>query len=211
MVVNSKDNIKYFYKKKFNREPKQWSIEDLHNLYLKAKERSKKRQKLSSDCGKRIISELPIEVRDACRYAYFYREEYNRNKDIEYKTSLYRYRITPTKLRGVDSFTWSTERVDSTASRDEKLSFILANERAFELGEEFNKLEKLRSSYHHYIWHEIWQIIEKKLDNIYKDKEVPPTIKLKIGDKEYLVIGEDNYHHIKWKFIGEYNQETVEF
>lgn len=213
MRVNSKDNMKYFYKKKFNREPKQWSIEDLHNLYLRAKERADKRQNLTIDCGFKILSELPIEEdRSGSRYAYFYKKEYSRNKnkfEEEYTTSLYRYRITPIKRRGFDSFSWSTERIDSSVSRDEKLSFILA-ERAFELGEEFNKISNLRSSYHHYVWNEIWEIIEKKLDNTYKDKEVPPTIKLKIGDKEYLVSGEDNYHSIKWKFLGEYNQDTIE-
>ena len=207
MRVNSKDNIIFFFRIKFNREPKQWSIEDLHNLYLKAKERSEKRQKLLTDCGKRILAELQPEDRDGSRYAYFYREEYHKKECI---TSLYRYRVAQVKRRGFDSFSWSTERVDSTASRDDKLSFILANERAFELGEEFKKIQSYRTSYHHYIWNEIWNMAEKKLDKIYKDKEVPTTIKLKIGDKEYLVVGEDNLHHIKWKFLGEYNQETIE-
>ena len=34
----------YFFKKRFNREHKVWSLEKLHSLYLLAKERSSKRR-----------------------------------------------------------------------------------------------------------------------------------------------------------------------
>ena len=58
------------FERKFNRKPKEWTIEQIHALYEKAKERSNKRWKSRSEFIKKIVDKIPKIVKMSVIYFY---------------------------------------------------------------------------------------------------------------------------------------------
>jgi len=99
---------------KFNRDPKIWSFKQLHDLYIRAKERADKRRKEFSEFIDNIISEL--DPNDKGYYQVYF--------DREGKTSMY-------SIRKDEHFAWAyskdsvTFSKDVVARREEKIDFLL--------------------------------------------------------------------------------------
>jgi len=121
------------FKMRFKREPKVWTIDEVHELYLKVFERHSKRQKLVIDCIDRIVSEVQEFEKDK-RKVYFNQESkiYQRelSKNSEYDSW---------GIRSADLVKFNTEKTIN--NRNEKLEFLLSNEKAFELGELYQSLQ----------------------------------------------------------------------
>ena len=49
----------YYFKLKYNRDPKYWSIDKIHSLYQRALERSEKRNSEKLKCIDEIIENIP--------------------------------------------------------------------------------------------------------------------------------------------------------
>ena len=162
---------------KFDRDPKTWSFKQLHDLYTRAKERADKRRKEFSEFIDNIISEL--EPNDKGYYQVYF--------DREGTTSMY-------SIRKDDHFSWaySTDRVtfskDVVAGREEKIDFLLNNERKFELGEELRRLEKMKSVFDRHVFHIIEEAVNEKLCEKFKKIKnhlIPKVIKVDLGGNIY--------------------------
>jgi len=170
---------KWAFEYRFKREPKVWSLEQIHNLYLKAKERSNKR---NSDFTKHInkVFEQVEPNRNGSYEVYFNRGEY-----------VYKYEINKPDY---SDWSFSTGRVefskDVVRAREEKIDFILSKELQFELGNEMRRLEKMRSHFHLHVFHILVDSVDDKLCKRYKDVknyEVPKVLKVNIGGTIYYV------------------------
>ena len=167
----------YEFKLKFNRDPKEWTLKDIHDLYLRVEERSLKRRQEFSEFMNKIINEVePMESGEI--HVFFDRD------GITCKYS----------IRKDDNFGWSysTDRVtfskDIVKCREEKIDFILNNKRKFELGEELRRLERMKSSFDRHVLNYIEQLSDLKLCEKYKNVknfDVPKIIKVDIGGTVY--------------------------
>jgi hypothetical protein len=64
---------KWEFEIKFGKQPREWSFKELHDLYIRAKERADKRRKEHSDFINKIIKEVQPNERGEHR-VYFSRE-----------------------------------------------------------------------------------------------------------------------------------------
>jgi len=188
-----------FFKMKFKREPKVWTIESIHKLYLKVLDRHSVRQKLVVDCVNRIIDEVQEFEKDK-RKVYFNREGkiYQRelSKNSEYDSW---------GIRSADLVKFNSDK--TIHNRNEKLEFLLSNEKAFELGELYESLQGNTKYYHLRVREILSEMVEDKLRFIYKEKEAPNTLTVSIGDKKYYVQCDDQYRYSrvykKFKLLNE--------
>ena len=199
---------KWDFETKFKRAPKQWSFEQLYNLYLRAKERSDKRRKEHSDFINKIIKEVQPNERGEHR-VYFSREHG--------KTYMY-------CIRKDTDFGWcySTEHVifskDIVVGRDEKLEFILSNQKQFELGEELRRLDLMKSNFDRHIFGIIEQLVNESLCEKYKNVknyDVPKIIKINLaGIIYYAALDKESrnsgYDWKRFEILGKEETEIVE-
>jgi hypothetical protein len=193
----------YFFRERFNREPKLWTLDKLHSLYLLAKERSDKRRKAFSEHVDHIIKEVELD-----QIKVYFEEE-----DVTYV-----YRITKSFefdwSYSVDSLKWSSNGVEA---RDEKISFLLDNKRNFELGEEMKKLERFRSRFEHRVFRHISDKVDKILCEKFKDVKnyhLPKVLKVNISGYIYLVqlteeARNSSYYYKKFEIIEVENNEII--
>jgi hypothetical protein len=196
--------VNFFYpeifERKFNRKPKSWTVEQLHDLYLRAKERAEKRWNIS----KEIMEEIQKEVfcHDNRTKVYFYQtvrdETYLRSYEFNW-SGLYNkhtsYSIGDPKLN----------------NREERLDFLISNTKAFELGQKFRDSKVLEDMAWTSSWKIrdiFWQVLERKLRNIYEDKVVKDTILVEISGYKYFIHVENGYYgypsfSLKNEFDGE--------
>jgi hypothetical protein len=193
----------YFFRERFNREPKLWTLEKLHSLYLLAKERSDKRRKAFSEHVDHIIKEVELD-----QIKVYFEEE-----DVTYV-----YRITKSFefdwSYSVETLKWSSNDVEA---RDEKISFLLDNKRNFELGEEMKRLERFRSRFEHRVFRHISDKVDKILCEKFKDVKnyhLPKILKVNIAGFIYLVqlteeARNSSYNYKKFEIIEIENNEII--
>jgi hypothetical protein len=193
----------YFFRERFNREPKLWTLEKLHSLYLLAKERSDKRRKAFSEHVDHIIKEVELD-----QIKVYFEEE-----DVTYV-----YRITKSFefdwSYSVETLKWSSNDVEA---RDEKISFLLDNKRNFELGEEMKRLERFRSRFEHRVFRHISDKVDKILCEKFKDVKnyhLPKILKVNIAGFIYLVqlteeARNSSYSYKKFEIIEIENNEII--
>lgn len=191
------------FKMRFKREPKVWTIDEVHELYLKSFERHSKRQKLVIDCVDRIVSEVQ-EFEKGKRKVYFTKEGkfYQRelSKNSEYDSW---------GIRSADLVKFSSN--STLVDRNEKLEFLLSNEKAFELGELYQSLQGNTKHLHLHVREILSEMIQDKLRFIYKEKEAPRISTISIGDRKYYIECDDQtrYSRIykKFKLLNEVTEE----
>ena len=191
---------------KFKREPKNWSFKDLHDLFLRAKERSNKRRKDFSDFVDMIINE--IEPNDkGFRHLYLEREE-----------GTYMYSIRLNDNLGWSYYTdWVSFSKDVVKAREEKIDFLLTKERQFKLGEEFNRLEKMRSNLDLHVFNIIEQALNEELCKKYKktkNYDIPKVIKVNIGGTTYYAALDkesrnSGYDWKRFEILGEEQSDII--
>jgi hypothetical protein len=198
-------NVNFFYpevfERKFNRNPKQWSLEDLHDLYLRAKERAEKRWKLSQS----IIDTIQKEI-----------------VQFDNKTQVYFYQTTrdTTYLRNYE-FTWKNKRDKYTSwsigdpklnNREERLDFLIANSRAFELGQQFYESKTLEDMSWRTMWRVkdiFWQVLERKLRSLYESEVVKETLIIEVSGHKYFVHVDNGYGYPNFRLQNEFNGEII--
>jgi hypothetical protein len=104
------------------------------------------------------------------------------------------------------------QTIDKTINnRNEKLEFLLSNKKAFELGELYESLQGNTKYYHLRVREILSEMIQDKLNSVYKNKVSPNIITVSIGDKKYYVECEDQYRHSKiykkFKLLNEVEEE----
>ena len=74
---------------------------------------------------------------------------------------------------------------DPVRGRDEKIEFILNNEKVFEMGEKYRQLDRMLSYLHYNIfdllWYEVEEFLRKEFKEVKYFKE--DVIKISIGNK----------------------------
>ena len=162
---------------KFDRDPKTWSFKELHDLYVRAKERADKRRKEFGDFIDMIINEL--EPNEKGYYQVY----------LERENGTYMYSI-----RKDENFGWSystnyvTFSKDVVEAREEKIDFLLNNQRKFELGEKLRKLDKMKSVFDRHVFGIIEEALNEKLCEKFKKVKnhfVPKVIKVDLGGNIY--------------------------
>ncbi len=187
-------NLGYF-EHRFKRKPKTWTIEEIHDLWKRATDRSNARRKIIADYTKEIVEHIPKNDRGE-HIVYFKHDSGDRL--MQYKLSYNR----DWKSHGV-----STDTV-SFSTREEKLEFFTANELAFEMGQKYYELKKMSSDMHYRVRHFMWELIEAKLQKHFKNLDViPPDILIiDIADKKYYVELDTQHRYcgyMKFHFKGE--------
>ena len=214
-----KINFKFpeVFRFKFNREPRMWSIEQLHDLYLRTKDRSQKRMKISRDIVEKIKSEIiPDSSESGINYksylVYFYQKYSNGD------TYLRQYKLTFHENRDTYSYSINDPKMKT---REERIVFILANGRAFELGQEFYEAKRMEDMGWKSMWvvkGVMWGEIENKLRKKYNQNGIysqgiyaPDTLVIQIGDKQYFVHVDNSRGYSNFVLKNENLGEVVTF
>lgn len=198
MIINQIYSKEYFIQK-FGREPKKWTIEELHNLYRRATERSDKRwvdfKKYVYDV---VLKEIP--KFEGKYYIYYYQDNTLRGFEITNNHDGFRYTFADPTFK----------------TREDKLKFILnADPRNFEIGQEFYKLKRLHSSASSTTWKVksfLGEKISKSLKeikdkSIFRDKSI--TI-IDISGIKYVVNIQNIYEsYFEFKWNGEVLNENI--
>jgi len=186
---------------RFKRDPKIWSVEQVQDLWIRSKERARKRSLISSKVYDEIISEIPKNDK-GCKLVYFSEDD-----------TLYQYSFSWSTSFKSWGYSWNQVRFsdNKTISRDEKIDFILSNKKAFELGEKYRASKKLECKLQRRVLSIMCDMIEDKLKEVYKDKHPPNITKVKVGDKEYyFAVDEQNrYDYLQFHYKGEVQDNTI--
>ncbi len=187
-----------YYEYKFGRKPKNWTIEMVHDLWRKAIERSNKRRKEFSDCIDEIVNTVTPEVSRIGDKEY--RVYYNTKSGTTY------YKIS-NSIRGM-GYGYSRELL-KFENRDEKLTFLLSNQEAFELGEKMRRLEKLCSYKHYRVKEILSEMIQDELRERYKEYDGRENMIVQISDKSYFVrIDSSNFPYKKFELLDEVKTDS---
>jgi hypothetical protein len=192
---------------KFKRVPKKWSFKELHDLYLRAKERTDRRRKEFTDFIDMIINEVEPNEKGV------------HNVYLERENGTYMYSI-----RKDESFGWSystnyvTFSKDVVMAREEKIDFVLTNQRQFELGEKLRKLDRMKSSFDRHVFGIIEQAMDEELRKKYKkvkNYEVPKVLKVNIGGTIYYAALDkesrnSGYDWKKFEILGKEESDIIE-
>ena len=162
---------------RFKRKMKKWTIDEVHDLWLRACDRGSKRYQAKSKQNDKIIKEVTPNERG--EYIVYYYPKYDPGHVHRYKFSYH----SDWKSYGV-----SRDRVEMK-TRDEKLTFILSKEKEFELGEEYHRLDNLCSDLQWRVKEVLWRMVEEKLQKKFKDvgSNIPDVFILNIGTKRYFI------------------------
>jgi hypothetical protein len=187
---------------RFGRKPKVRSIKDIHDIWIKLKQRDYPRQKEHFDIWDKIYNDDSL-------------SKDRLGKKIVYATTEKELRKMKFGLSSNGDRTYSydviTDKKDKESDREEKLNFLLTNERSIELGNKFLKTRKCLGSYHH----RIKVIFVKKVCDYLRDKyknKKPDTIAIiKVGDYKYYFKLKDSYScYLEFEFLGEVNDNLIE-
>ena len=199
------------FRYKFRRDPKVWSIEKVHNLYVRALVRSKKMHEELIDSIHEIARVIPLSVdgyNKKCHITYFYREDV-----------LYQYEMS--YMKEYDSYGTSSNRVNFNEGnleniRERKINFILNNEngKAFELGEKYDRLSHRSKNFHFNVKEVLVEMIRDELQKKYKAVkifDIPKIIPVSINDRTYIFTldRQSSGYYKKFELIDEMNIEPI--
>lgn len=170
------------YREKFGRSPKQWTIESLHDLWIRSKKRSDKLHRDIWQYIEKIAETIP--ANDGKHIAYFNQNNTLRGYVIEWNESH-------------KTYSTHTISVSEFKSRDERIDFFVSTELNFEMGEELFRLRKLESYLHHRVFQVFWEKVEDKLRAKFKNTRPRESFVLQISDKKYIIQTEDKYGDYK--------------
>lgn len=193
------------FKYKFKREPKVWTIDQIHDLWERACVRAGKRQSESSAYLREIVKEVPKGANGE-HIAYFKREG-----DVRISRFKFSYH-RDFKSYGVSTDTLEFSK-DIVKGRDEKIDFLLTNQRAFEMGQKYYELQKMLTNYQYRVKQILWEMVESKLQDHYKklDKNPPDISIIEIGGSKYYVQVDDQnrYGYLKFHLRGCVSNDTI--
>lgn len=183
---------------KYKRKAKEWTLDQIHELYLRAKERSEIRQKSLSNYITKIIKEIP-EDKSGVRIIY-----------VQEENRLYQYEFSYMNSWNCYGYSWNSVK-DETL--EDKLTFLIKSEKALEMGQKFQELKDMTSTLHHTVLYILEKLINDKLKNRF-NKEIIKSDQIfiiKIGNKKYYVQSNDRStpSYYDFKIRGEVNDEIV--
>lgn len=189
------------FEHKFKRKPKAWTIEMVHDLYLRSLDRHNKRQKLINDVVDKIAKNIQEFKKDK-RTIYFIR-----NGKIYERNLYYHIEYDSWGIGCPDLVKFTNDK--TSHSRNEKLEFILSKESQFELGELYESLQGNTKRLHWLIWEVLSGMVEEKLRDVLKGDKSQPISTISISDKKYYVVcGEQTIYNRFYKKFKLSNEVT---
>ena len=171
-----------FFKLRFGREAKRWSIEQIHDLWLRACERGNVRRKELCDYIQEIVKEITADDRG-------YHKVYFTHRKRPDGVCYYSFKYEP--MFKSHSYSNNDFKIET---RDDKLVSMLGG-KPFEMGQKFHELEGMSTSLQHRVKHIMWTLIEDQLREKFKN-EIPSSVFIiKIGNKRYNVIPKERYSY----------------
>jgi hypothetical protein len=190
------------YEYKFGKKPKVWTISQLHDLYLRLRERSSKRTKELIKYGDYVIKTIK-ENKKKERIIYF-----------TDKGKIYMYCFTQ-YYHGMIMQYGITTRELSLSNREKVLDYLLdGNEEAFEIGQEYYRLNMLTTRLHGKIRNFISQEITRKLQAHFTKTGTTPcdTFVINLEGVKYFVKTIDKHNsyngYFRFEISNEYCQEN---
>lgn len=189
------------FTKRFKRKMKVWTIDEVHDLWLRACDRAAIRQKEKSDFINEIVKEIPMNDRKE-HVVYFYHRN-DTSKSVRcYKISWH----SDWKSYGIGQDTVQLK------TRDEKLTFILAKDKEFEMGQKYHHLDYMCTALQWRVKEIMWRMVEEKLQKKFKDASyIPDVFILNIGTKKYFIEldGQHRYGYCKFHMKNEYTGDYL--
>ena len=193
-----------YMKSKLGREPRVRSIAEVHRIYLETKERYIKRSETTREIIEKIKKEIePQDNYRKKRIVYFNQEArgevYLRQYEIsfEYGDDCYSTSIGDTRFK----------------TRDEKLEFILSNQKAFELGQDFYEAKKIEDDAYRRssrIKEYLWNMIEGELKKIKFPPFTKKTLLIQIEDTKYFVsVESSHYNYANFQWLNEFDDNII--
>ncbi len=185
MRVNYKNSA---YKFRFGKNPKDWSIEKLHQLYLDAVSRSNKKRKIVTSILDRIEKELPdadVYLNKKTRVLYKEKESIIYRRVLSYQEQY--------QCWGVGSWEELKFTGNTSEIREKKLNLLLSSQNHFELGALYDKYDRDNLCLYRIPWEALCEKVEEKLRKKFKSQVAPEFLTITIGEKNYIV-NCDNQH-----------------
>ena len=196
-----------FFILKFKRKPKMWTIETIHDLWLRTCERGAIQRNHLRAVTNEIVSKIPTQGEKnnpkQVVYCAIPDSDKIRTYSFSYHHDFRSYGVSEDRL------SFSTDKVKA---RDEKIDFLLNNELAFELGEKYHKAKKHTSDLQYVVENILWEMVYEELRKKYKKEFPPNVIIVSISDRKYYVTVEDKYgYYLKFKWQMEVTNDEVKF
>lgn len=193
-------NDMFYYK--FGRNKKVWSINALHDLYIRASERSERMRKEAVDVIYEIVNEIPKSKLHGKDYhiTYFYIDKVLYQYEMHYMSEWDSY--------GTSSNKTNFKEGGLENARENKLHFLLNNTKAIELGEKYHKLSNSCKSYEYKIKSILLEMIQDKLVESFKKVrffDIPKVIEIDINERKYIftIDNSSNGYYRKFNLVGE--------
>jgi len=187
------------FKESFGREPKKWTLSEIHSLWMTTVERCDKRRNLLYSIWEKIQNEIEPNSRGS--YIVYYEQD----------SITYKYTITPNIMF---NYSLHTDKLNFSnnngLSRDEKIDF-LTNKRAHELGTEYYNARSILSYIDKYIFEILNDMVSDELRTHYsKSNTRPPKIfTVEIGESTHYVLCEEVYSHYSKFQLGDIVSNSI--
>lgn len=193
---------KNWLKNMYREFPKKRTIEEVHDLWLRSSERSQKQHEYFNNVLNEVIS--TIDKNSNNEYVVYYiNDNIYYNYTISYNNDFKSYQYSKNRLKFNNN---------KSIGRDEKINFLLSNEKAFELGEKLKLADVYKSTKSFLVKHKLLEMIEDKLRHHFKMTDTRPndiTVVEISGKKYYLKVDSQfRYTYLKFSFV-EMDAENV--
>lgn len=181
---------------KFKRSPKLWTLEQIHDLWIRANERSNNRYKETRNHIEFSLDKLKIKSKD--KFNLYFQQgvhlrQYSFSWNHDYQT-----------------YAYSTETVN-LKNREDKLEFLCCNEEAFILGQQYHELVKLESRIQYRVYAILLEVVNKKLKEHFKGKIAPNNFITEISNRKYFIYTNKRYGNycVNFEIGDEYKGDVV--
>lgn len=181
------------YKQKFGRDPKDWSIEELHQLFLDSYSRAMLKRKKVMNIINRIENELPdadIWVNRKTRVLYKEKEDVVYKRVLSYQDDFGTW--------GIGSWEKVLFKGSVSENRNEKLNLLLSCQKQFELGYLYDSLDGDNKYLYRIPWMVICEKVIDKLREKFKNETAPEYFTITIGEKNYIVNCDEQTRYSKF-------------
>lgn len=181
------------FKYKFGRDPKDWSIEKLHQLFLDSYSRAMVKRKRVIEVISRIENELPdadVWVNRKTRVLYKEKEDVVYKRVLSYQDEWYSW--------GIGSWEKVLFKGSVSENRNEKLNLLLSCQKNFELGSLYDQLDGDNKYLYRIPWEALCEKVNDKLRKKFKNETAPEYFTITIGEKNYIVHCDEQTRYSKF-------------
>lgn len=186
-----------YYNFRFGKDKRERSITEIHDLYIRSRDRSTLKKTVTWDIINEIVEKVPVsDNRGRKSYiTYFYENDILYQYEMSYDNEWDSYGISTNRVE----FNGTVEEI-----RTQTIKYITSYEVEFELGEKYNKYKNYNRSLHRRVMHYLVKAITKNLEEKYKDvtlMNLPDIIPVNIGNHQYIFHADKNSSRYYKNFV----------